>query len=128
MSIIHFNCSCGNTDPTKARAYDGALGYEAIVCTVCGRYSDYNGEHPADGWSIGYIAGMTCIHATEKYRIGRDRIGGWQIIRLSDCWDVYLQPGDDGNQFEAEVTACATAEEYDTLCGQYDELMQGRKS
>lgn len=53
--IIKFNCSCGNTDPQKAYAYDGCLGYEALVCTVCGKYYDYTGEHPVDKWSEHYI-------------------------------------------------------------------------
>lgn len=53
--ITKFDCTCGNTDPRKAKYYDGALGYEAIVCTVCGRYSDHTGEHPADDWSKTFI-------------------------------------------------------------------------
>jgi len=53
--ITKFNCSCGNTDPKKAKHYDGMLGYEAIVCMCCGRYYDYTGEHPADDWSKCYI-------------------------------------------------------------------------
>jgi hypothetical protein len=55
MAIKTFNCSCGNTDPKKAIEYDGSLGYEAIICTVCGAYYDVNGEYPADDWSKGYI-------------------------------------------------------------------------
>ena len=53
--ITKFTCSCGNTDPKKALEYDGALGYEAIICTVCGAYYDLNGEYPKDGWSENYI-------------------------------------------------------------------------
>jgi hypothetical protein len=53
--ITKFLCRCGNTDPGKAKAYDGCLGYEALVCTVCGRYYDNAGEHPADDWSKVYI-------------------------------------------------------------------------
>jgi hypothetical protein len=49
--IIKFTCSCGNTDPQKAKEYDGLLGYEALVCKVCGRFSDYQGEHEAGDWS-----------------------------------------------------------------------------
>ena len=49
------NCSCGNTDVKKALYYDGCLGYDAIVCTCCGRYSDYNGEHSKDDWSADYL-------------------------------------------------------------------------
>ena len=53
--ITKFTCSCGNTNPDKAKYYDGALGYEAIICTVCGTYYDYTGEHPADDWSKQFI-------------------------------------------------------------------------
>jgi hypothetical protein len=49
--ITKFTCSCGNTDPKKAKAYDGCLGYSALVCKVCGIYYDHTGEHPADKWS-----------------------------------------------------------------------------
>lgn len=42
--IIAFKCNCGNTDPKKAKFYDGSLGYEAIICTVWGAYYDYD-EH-----------------------------------------------------------------------------------
>jgi|ERR1035437_8611018 hypothetical protein len=49
--IKTFTCSCGNTDPQKAKAYEGLLGYEALVCKVCGRFSDYQGEHEAGDWS-----------------------------------------------------------------------------
>jgi len=49
--ITQINCICGNKDPRKAVAYDGCLGYEAIICSCCGRYSDYNGLHEADEWS-----------------------------------------------------------------------------
>lgn len=49
------NCTCGNTDPSKAKHYDGALGYMAIICTSCGRYSDHEGEHPKDKFSMQYL-------------------------------------------------------------------------
>ncbi len=53
--IIKFTCSCGNNDPKKAHYYDGCLGYEALVCKVCGKYSDHNGEHEPDHWSEQFI-------------------------------------------------------------------------
>lgn len=53
--ITKFTCSCGNTDPKKAKEHDGMLGYEALVCKVCGKYSDYQGEHEADDWSRWFI-------------------------------------------------------------------------
>mgnify|MGYP006966086765 FL=1 len=53
--ITKFSCSCGNTDPQKAKAYDGCLGYEALICKCCGRYYDYAGEHPADDWSKQFV-------------------------------------------------------------------------
>jgi hypothetical protein len=58
--IIAFKCNCGNTDPKKAKFYDGSLGYEAIVCTVCGAYYDHdeNGKgryNVPDDWGKKYI-------------------------------------------------------------------------
>lgn len=56
--IIKYSCECGNTDPKKAKHYDGLLGYEAMVCTVCGRYSDHlvaPGQHEADDWSKQFV-------------------------------------------------------------------------
>ena len=38
--VTKFKCTCGNTDPKKTHEYDGAISYEAIVCTTCGRYYD----------------------------------------------------------------------------------------
>ena len=55
MCIIKFNCSCGNTDTSKAKYYHGLLGYEALICTICGRYSDHTAEHAPDDWSKTYI-------------------------------------------------------------------------
>jgi hypothetical protein len=53
--VTQFSCTCGNTDPKKVHEYDGMLGYEALVCTECGRYSDHMGEHAADEWSKHYL-------------------------------------------------------------------------
>lgn len=53
--IIKITCPCGNTNPKQAYEYDGMLGYEAIVCTVCGAYSDWTGIHYADEWSKQFI-------------------------------------------------------------------------
>jgi len=53
--ITSFTCSCGNTDPKKAKVYEGMLGYEAIICTDCGRYYDHTGEHQADEFSKSYV-------------------------------------------------------------------------
>jgi hypothetical protein len=58
--IIKFTCSCGNTDPKKAKFYDGALGYEAIVCKCCGRYSDFDNDgkeriNEPDDWSKNFV-------------------------------------------------------------------------
>jgi hypothetical protein len=61
--IIKMNCvNCGNTDTKKAIEYDGCLGYEAIICTVCGEYSDHWGNHSPDEWSKGYIKRNTPEH------------------------------------------------------------------
>lgn len=53
--ITKITCACGNTDVKKAIHYHGCLGYEAIVCTCCGGYSDHTAEHPADDWSKDYL-------------------------------------------------------------------------
>lgn len=45
--ITSFNCQfCGNRDPDKVHEYDGMLGYEALVCKVCGAAYDQNGQQP----------------------------------------------------------------------------------
>ena len=53
--VTSFNCKCGNTDTTKVYEHDGMLGYEALVCRVCGIYYDHTGEHPADDFSKQFI-------------------------------------------------------------------------
>jgi hypothetical protein len=49
--LLSFTCTCGNTDPTEAVEYDGALGYEAVICKQCAAIHDHNGEHAPDEWS-----------------------------------------------------------------------------
>lgn len=53
--ITKFNCTCGNTNPNKAVLYEGFLGYEAMICTCCGRYYDEESEHEADEFSMKFI-------------------------------------------------------------------------
>jgi len=56
--INKFECDfCGNNDNTKAYEYGGALGYEAVVCKVCGAYYDYQRAdyNNPDEWSRQYI-------------------------------------------------------------------------
>lgn len=53
--VVSFDCTCGNCDPKKVYEYDGCLGYEALVCKVCGKVYDQNGEHEANEWSRGFI-------------------------------------------------------------------------
>jgi hypothetical protein len=53
--IINFKCPCGNNDPCLAYEYDGALGYEAVICKVCGKYCDEQGEHEPDEFSKQFI-------------------------------------------------------------------------
>jgi hypothetical protein len=53
--IIKFNCKCRNNDPSKAYDYHGILGYENIVCKICGMHYDYMGEHEKDTWSENYM-------------------------------------------------------------------------
>lgn len=56
-------CTCGNTDHKKNKHYDGCLGYEALVCTVCGRYLDHLSEtpHEADDWSLQFIGSKAVL-------------------------------------------------------------------
>lgn len=64
--LLSFECQCGNCDVTKAKEYDGSLGYEAVICLACGRYSDHTGNHAADAWSSSFIPGWkaTVVDAT----------------------------------------------------------------
>jgi len=49
-------CQCGNQDKDKFKIYDGCLGYEAMVCLVCGRYCDHaNIDMGPDEWSLDFI-------------------------------------------------------------------------
>ncbi len=53
--VTQFKCQCGNQDPTNVQEYDGLLGYEALICKCCGRYSDHFGEHDADKFSKQFL-------------------------------------------------------------------------
>lgn len=55
MKVKTFTCPCGNTNPERTAFYDGGLGYEAVICTDCGNYSDFNGENKADEWSLAFV-------------------------------------------------------------------------
>lgn len=58
MSVKYKCENCGNTDARKTYLYDGCLGYEALVCRVCGEYDDHNngGTHyRADDWSKQFV-------------------------------------------------------------------------
>lgn len=48
-------CKCGNKNIRDFIEYDGSLGYEAVICTKCGRYSDYSGDYEPNEWSKEYI-------------------------------------------------------------------------
>lgn len=63
--IVTFTCVCGANKPEDAKYYDGAVGYEAIICKKCGRMYDHAGEHPADEFSC-HFAGITQEQAAEK--------------------------------------------------------------
>jgi hypothetical protein len=54
--LIKATCPCGNNDVLRFIDYDGSLGYGAVICKTCGRYSDMEGEHEADLWSQNLIA------------------------------------------------------------------------
>lgn len=54
--LIKATChSCGNSDPTMFKHYDGMLGYEAYVCKKCGSYFDHSEIYPADKWSLDLV-------------------------------------------------------------------------
>ena len=56
MAITSYKCpGCGTEDVSHAKEYDGALGYEAVVCTECGGYCDDMGEYPACDWSLEFV-------------------------------------------------------------------------
>ena len=63
--IITFTCVCGADKPGDAKYYDGAVGYEAVVCRKCGRMYDHLGEHAADEFSCHFV-GITQEQAAEK--------------------------------------------------------------
>jgi hypothetical protein len=72
--VTQFTCTCGNCDPNKVYYYDGALGYEALICTVCGAYYDHvgSGGHQPDEWSRQFIGGETRPKTFRtEYNIGR---------------------------------------------------------
>jgi hypothetical protein len=64
--IIEFSCKCGADSSQDAIEYDGALGYEAIVCKRCARYSDSMGEHEADEWSRDFIVSPNSYYLFDK--------------------------------------------------------------
>lgn len=53
--ITSFECPCGNKNVSKTKEYDGVLGYSAIICMDCGRFSDHTGSHEADDFSKGFV-------------------------------------------------------------------------
>jgi hypothetical protein len=69
MALITFICECGNKDPGQAIEYDGSLGYEAVVCKVCGSYKDHMGSNEADDWSK-EIAGVAIAHELKPSKSG----------------------------------------------------------
>lgn len=78
--IIKFSCACGNTSPSRAKEYDGSLGYEAIVCLDCGRYSDHSGEHEADKWSLDFCDVKKSL---ANRVIENRRCGQWPLVTIS---------------------------------------------
>ena len=55
MSVVKFFCICGADKPQDCKYYDGAVGYEALICKRCGRMYDHLGEHPADDFSCHFV-------------------------------------------------------------------------
>lgn len=47
--LSKFKCPhCGENNPAQAKYYDGALGYEAVICQTCGWSADQYGMHPPE--------------------------------------------------------------------------------
>lgn len=70
---------------------------------------------------------------TRFFVVNRDRMGGLEIERKADRASVYLQPGDDAGQNEADIERflnrrkCMTAHDWEVLdhyLGQYTEVME----
>ena len=94
--IVSFNCTCGNNDPKKAKFYDGALGYEAIVCKVCGRVYDFDLEgkprtNEADGWSRNFVG----LKSEKKVTIGL-KTPEKKPIDYIEKYDRFQVDGDGG--------------------------------
>lgn len=54
--VTQFTClHCGNSDTQKVHQYDGAVGYEALICKECGIYCDSAGWHERDEWSNQFL-------------------------------------------------------------------------
>lgn len=71
--ITKFDCVCGNKDVHKAKHYDGMMGYEAIVCKVCGTYYDFDVKgkprtNKPDEWSRNFV-GLPSIAEAEKEEV-----------------------------------------------------------
>ena len=74
MTIISGKChKCGNTDVSMMKEYDGALGYEAIVCKVCGAYCDHEACHAPDEWSKEFVGikGKTKVSKHKRIKTGK---------------------------------------------------------
>lgn len=48
ISIDEPCVNCGNDKKENYKEYDGLLGYEAIICQVCGYIYDHTGAHPPE--------------------------------------------------------------------------------
>lgn len=53
--VTEFNCKCGNTDPKQVKEYEGCLGYEALICTCCGRFYDHHGINNPNNFSLAFV-------------------------------------------------------------------------
>jgi len=81
MMITSFTCPCcGTTNVNDVRVYDGAMGYEAYVCKLCGVYSDHEKTMPADDWSRSLV-GLSPEKALEA--------GKMMTITLADSHSVH---------------------------------------
>ena len=53
--VTKFYCTCGNTNPQNAYHYHGLLGYELLICRICGKSYDFGREHEPNEFTKQFI-------------------------------------------------------------------------
>jgi len=114
MVVVEFNCKvCGNKDVSKVYEYDGALGYEALVCKVCGTYYDENGSHKADDWSKVFAQKISCCKMIKVKAHERTRqlsVGDVKHFDFMTVEIIYLT--DDKSEADVEFVKGTIRDKY----------------